>query len=200
MAPFHIVLGMSQHLRDVRALWRKRHSTAGLVSFRPAGRLAFSFEMPAKKRSGPAFTVNFPNELRATRHGEHWWVEVDGRELRLSNLDKVFWPEEGYTKGDLVAYYYNIAPRLHRIPSAAFAVRLHRGARLPVLRPGSVRAGHVPGRAGSGIAGAGGVRSPWAAVLSEDLGRHRRAGVRADHPGVQLRGRPRLRRPGGPDH
>jgi bifunctional non-homologous end joining protein LigD len=39
-------------------------------------------------------------------------LELDGRELRLSNLNKVFWPEEGYTKGDLVAYYYNIAPRI----------------------------------------------------------------------------------------
>jgi DNA ligase D-like protein (predicted ligase)/DNA ligase D-like protein (predicted polymerase)/DNA ligase D-like protein (predicted 3'-phosphoesterase) len=36
-------------------------------------------------------------------------MEADGRELRLSNLDKVFWPEEGYTKGDLVAFYYNVA-------------------------------------------------------------------------------------------
>ena len=32
------------------------------------------------------------------------------RELRLSNLDKIFWPEEGYTKGDLIAYYRAIAP------------------------------------------------------------------------------------------
>jgi bifunctional non-homologous end joining protein LigD len=39
-------------------------------------------------------------------------MEQDGQELRLSNLDKVFWPEEGYTKGDLVAFYYNIAPRI----------------------------------------------------------------------------------------
>ena len=31
------------------------------------------------------------------------------RELRLSNLDKPFWPEEGITKGDLVAYYRDIA-------------------------------------------------------------------------------------------
>jgi bifunctional non-homologous end joining protein LigD len=30
----------------------------------------------------------------------------------LSNLDKVFWPEEGYTKGDLLAYYRAIAPHL----------------------------------------------------------------------------------------
>ncbi|HKW51588.1 MAG TPA: non-homologous end-joining DNA ligase, partial [Candidatus Eisenbacteria bacterium] len=32
------------------------------------------------------------------------------REVRLSNLRKVFWPDEGYTKGDLVAYYDTIAP------------------------------------------------------------------------------------------
>jgi DNA ligase D-like protein (predicted ligase)/DNA ligase D-like protein (predicted polymerase)/DNA ligase D-like protein (predicted 3'-phosphoesterase) len=36
-------------------------------------------------------------------------MDADGRELRLSNLDKVFWPDEGYTKGDLLAYYYNVA-------------------------------------------------------------------------------------------
>ncbi len=31
------------------------------------------------------------------------------RELRLSNLDKPFWPEEGITKGDLVRYYRDVA-------------------------------------------------------------------------------------------
>ncbi|HEU5363830.1 MAG TPA: DNA ligase D [Gaiellaceae bacterium] len=34
------------------------------------------------------------------------------RELRLSNLDKPFWPEEGITKGDLLRYYRAIAPAL----------------------------------------------------------------------------------------
>jgi bifunctional non-homologous end joining protein LigD len=33
-----------------------------------------------------------------------------GRALRLSNPKKVFWPGEGITKGDLVAYYRSIAP------------------------------------------------------------------------------------------
>jgi bifunctional non-homologous end joining protein LigD len=32
------------------------------------------------------------------------------RVLRLSNLDKPFWPEEGITKGDLLAYYRDVAP------------------------------------------------------------------------------------------
>jgi bifunctional non-homologous end joining protein LigD len=31
------------------------------------------------------------------------------RTLRLTNLDKVFWPEEGITKGDLLAYYREVA-------------------------------------------------------------------------------------------
>jgi bifunctional non-homologous end joining protein LigD len=42
------------------------------------------------------------------------------RELRLSNLDKPFWPEEGITKGDLLAYYRDVAevlvPHLKRRP------------------------------------------------------------------------------------
>jgi bifunctional non-homologous end joining protein LigD len=34
------------------------------------------------------------------------------RVLKLSNLDKLFWPEEGITKGDLVDYYREVAPAL----------------------------------------------------------------------------------------
>jgi bifunctional non-homologous end joining protein LigD len=39
-----------------------------------------------------------PNELRK-----------GNRVLRLSNLDKLFWPEEGITKGDLIRYYRDVA-------------------------------------------------------------------------------------------
>ena len=36
-------------------------------------------------------------------------LEVDGKRLRLSNLNKVYFPESGYTKRDLVAYYCRMA-------------------------------------------------------------------------------------------
>jgi len=36
-------------------------------------------------------------------------VRKGKRELQLSNLDKVFWPEEQITKGDLVDYYRSVA-------------------------------------------------------------------------------------------
>jgi bifunctional non-homologous end joining protein LigD len=39
-------------------------------------------------------------------------VRKGKRLLKLSNLDKPFWPEEGITKGDLLAYYRDVAPVL----------------------------------------------------------------------------------------
>src|SRR5436305_5309870 len=36
-------------------------------------------------------------------------VRKGSRTLKLSNLDKPFWPEEGITKGDLIAYYEAVA-------------------------------------------------------------------------------------------
>ena len=38
--------------------------------------------------------------------------EREAREVVPSNLEKVFWPEEEFTKGDLLAYYRAIAPWL----------------------------------------------------------------------------------------
>ncbi len=39
-------------------------------------------------------------------------VEVEGRELRLSNLDKVLYPETGFTKAQVIDYYTRVAPVL----------------------------------------------------------------------------------------
>ena len=38
-------------------------------------------------------------------------VEVEGRELKLSNLDKVLYPS-GFTKGEMIDYYAKIAPAI----------------------------------------------------------------------------------------
>jgi bifunctional non-homologous end joining protein LigD len=39
-------------------------------------------------------------------------VEVDGRQLQLTNLHKVLYPEAGFTKGAVIDYYTRIAPVL----------------------------------------------------------------------------------------
>jgi len=43
--------------------------------------------------------------------GDHT-LTVQGKSVRLTNLDKQFWPERGITKGDLIQYYADVAPVL----------------------------------------------------------------------------------------
>lgn len=47
-------------------------------------------------------------------------LTVGSRSLQVTNLDKVLWPRDGYTKGDLIAYYRAVAkwllPHVQRRP------------------------------------------------------------------------------------
>ncbi len=44
--------------------------------------------------------------------GDETVVRIGGRRLRLTNLDKVLYPETGTTKGEVIDYYSRIAPLL----------------------------------------------------------------------------------------
>jgi bifunctional non-homologous end joining protein LigD len=61
-----------------------------------------------------------PSEVRKEREPVPSVFRKGRRELRVSNLDKVFWPDEGITKGDLIAYYRDVAevlvPHLRKRP------------------------------------------------------------------------------------
>jgi len=61
-------------------------------------------------------------------------VQIDGRELSLSNLEKVLYPRTGFTKGQVVDYYTRVAP----------AVLPHLRARPLTLKryPNGVEGGH----------------------------------------------------------
>ena len=55
-------------------------------------------------------TLDFPLDLPVVRKNQKWVARAGDKELKLSNLDKVYWPDEGFTKGDLLTYYFNISP------------------------------------------------------------------------------------------
>jgi bifunctional non-homologous end joining protein LigD len=61
---------------------------------------------PARQRLPPVPAGAIPRELKAVV------LEVEGRRVALSNLQKVFWPKLGITKGDLLRYYLEVAPVL----------------------------------------------------------------------------------------
>ncbi len=63
--------------------------------------------------SGTTIAAASPDELAALdamATGGRW--VIDGRVVNMTNLDKVLWPEPGYTKRDLARYYVTIAPVL----------------------------------------------------------------------------------------
>lgn len=53
-----------------------------------------------------------PQEVHREREAIASELKRGSRVLKLSNLDKSFWPDEGITKGDLLAYYRDVAPAL----------------------------------------------------------------------------------------
>lgn len=58
-----------------------------------------------RARSSAAEPATGPSRARRTTST----VEVDSRLLTISNEKKVLWPDDGYTKGDLIGYYREIA-------------------------------------------------------------------------------------------
>ncbi|MDP9405755.1 MAG: non-homologous end-joining DNA ligase [Actinomycetota bacterium] len=50
--------------------------------------------------------------MTPARRGDVEVVEVGGRQLALSNVDKVLWPRAGFRKGHMLDYYVRVAPAL----------------------------------------------------------------------------------------
>jgi bifunctional non-homologous end joining protein LigD len=88
-------------------------------------------------------------------------LDVDGREVRLTNLDKVFWAEERITKGDLLQYYADVARLLlpHIRDRPMVMKRYPHGARgefffmkrAPVPRPDWIRTCRIDHESGNVI-------------------------------------------------
>ena len=60
----------------------------------------------ARKSSAKISTIKIPKDARGLE------LDFDGRIVKLTNLQKLFWPELGITKRDLIQYYADVAPAL----------------------------------------------------------------------------------------
>ena len=121
--------------QELRDLW------ADLGALKPMERLASAPKEPGQHWRHPEFVVEVrfndvtpegvlrhpvylrirddktPKDCRLVREellDETLEVEDDDAEVQVvfTNRDKVFWPEQGYSKGDLIDYYEAVAPRL----------------------------------------------------------------------------------------
>lgn len=61
---------------------------------------------PAHSRRSASHPLEIPRGRSSAE------VQIGGRKVALTNLEKVFWPDAGITKRDLLQYYADIAPYL----------------------------------------------------------------------------------------
>jgi bifunctional non-homologous end joining protein LigD len=93
----------------------KSHSkrVKGLAKSRSATELPPSGERPAPptKPGETVLTSGIENQIRRGT-SENLNVEIDGHVLRLTHLNKIYFPESSIRKRDLLAYYYRIGPMM----------------------------------------------------------------------------------------
>ena len=92
--------------------WVARKSTAGksAVGKSAAKKSVDPFLEDSANRSDPpqAATAEEMAALEALGKEGNW--EIGGHEVHLTNLDKVLFPEPGFTKRDLIRYYVTVSP------------------------------------------------------------------------------------------
>jgi bifunctional non-homologous end joining protein LigD len=88
-------------------------------------------------------------------------VEIGGRRLSITNLEKVLYPDTGFTKGEVIDYYARVAPAMlphlvercvtfHRFPNGVDKPSFFE-KRCPGHHPDWVRTATGPGDRGGGI-------------------------------------------------
>ncbi len=88
-----------------------------VVKSRPVKKAAKTRSTTSKSADKKAATTTSkikhlePEQLN-TAHENAAEVVLNGHVLKLTNFSKLYWPKEGFTKGNLLHYYFEIAPYL----------------------------------------------------------------------------------------
>ena len=61
------------------------------------------------RRQVPLRLQELQGRIEIAKQGKSREVDVDGRRVELTNLDKVLWPKAGFTKGEAIDYYARVA-------------------------------------------------------------------------------------------
>ena len=88
-------------------------------------------------------------------------LDVNGKKLAVTNLDKVFYPQTGFTKGEVIDYYVRISPvllphlqrrpiSLKRYPDGVEGIFFYE-KQCPAHRPGWMKTARVPKSEGGAI-------------------------------------------------
>ena len=103
-----VFLGLRNDARPEDLTWKSEVEPAAKAESPPAAPNPNIVRAPEVVGKVLTDRTQIENELFKGR-AESAVVEIDGKRMRWSNLNKVYWPESGYTKRELLAYYYRMA-------------------------------------------------------------------------------------------
>lgn len=94
--------------KDEAAVTEAYDSEDHLGNIRATKSAKKSKQAPEKKEA-PAKHPPASSPEKSKKDDSREEMKIDGQTVSFSNLDKFYWPAEGITKGDLIAYYQGIA-------------------------------------------------------------------------------------------
>jgi bifunctional non-homologous end joining protein LigD len=94
-----VLISESRDTKSHGLIWDEVRGTLASVAA-PAGRPVYGAQ------------AEFPAPVLVTKEGDRFLPAHVDRPITFTNIDKVFFPEAGYTKGDLIQYYASVAPML----------------------------------------------------------------------------------------
>lgn len=95
-----VLISEARDMKSHGLIWDEVRETASADSARQQGR-----------RLATA-GAEFPSAIHVVKDGERFIPEGVDRPVTFSNVDKVFFPDVGYTKGDLIQYYASVSSLL----------------------------------------------------------------------------------------
>ena len=95
-----VLISEARDAKSHRLIWEEVQETTGAGAKTRASRPVASAES------------EFPSPVQVVKDGDRFVPEGVDRPITLSNVDKVFFPDEGFTKGDIIQYYVSVAPLL----------------------------------------------------------------------------------------
>jgi bifunctional non-homologous end joining protein LigD len=127
-----IFMGLREDKPATSVHMEQSENTSTMVKEKPSAKKSASVKSPSKaetksaakvpakkapskaaaknsEKKTPVKSAGKKNDLEIS-NGTEQVIELNGRELKLTNLNKIYWPKEKVTKLDMINYYRNIAP------------------------------------------------------------------------------------------